>query len=145
MKGIIRNGFAGIVATGAMSLVMLAGKAVGLMETAPPKQITHHAEQKAGIRPHEQPQEAFDATWLAAHVGYGAACGVVFGLLRPVLPRNRVIAGLIFGELVWAVSYLGYLPAIGLYPSPKQDSGSRQAVMIAAHAVYGVSQAYLEG
>jgi uncharacterized membrane protein YagU involved in acid resistance len=46
-------------------------------------------------------------------------------------------AGISFGLLVWAISYLGLLPALGLYPSPRKDTGRRTAIMVLAHIVWG--------
>lgn len=141
MKQLIRGGFAGLLATGTMSLVMAGGKAAGLLHSPPPKKITKHAEQQTGVNPHAMPQETFDASWVAAHVGYGAMVGVVYAMVRRVLPKSPVVRGLIYGEAVWAVSYLGVLPALGLYELPEDRTLSQTAVMLAAHAVYGVTLA----
>lgn len=40
-----------------------------------------------------------------AHFGYGAIAGIVYALL----PR-RMISGGSYGVLVWALSYLGWIP-----------------------------------
>jgi len=36
------------------------------------------------------------------------------------------------------------MPSLNLYPSPEDDSNQRQAVMIAAHAVFGTALATVE-
>jgi uncharacterized membrane protein YagU involved in acid resistance len=141
MGRLIRGAAAGVVATGLMSAFMLGARALGLIHRPPPKTITARAQRKVGIKPHEMPQPAFTLSWLAAHVAYGMSSGVVYALLRPVLPKQSVVGGLIYGEALWAVSYLKLMPELGLYPSPKFDSPSRTAAMIAAHAVYGTSVA----
>lgn len=137
------NGLAGIVATGAMSLVMAAGKAAGLMETPPPKHITGRAAQKIGLSPRRAPQPAFTLAWLVGHLAYGAGAGIVYGAVRTVLPRQRPVAGSLYGIALWAVSYLGLMPAMGLYPFAANDSTTRQATMVVAHEAYGGTLAYL--
>ncbi len=70
-------------------------------------------------------------------VAYGAVSGVVFRSVRRWLPDSSVLAGVLFGGAVWAVSYVGVMPSLGLYPWPREDRPSRVAVMIGAHLVYG--------
>jgi Protein of unknown function (DUF1440)/Family of unknown function (DUF6789) len=137
MTRLIVGAFAGLIATLPMSLVIAFGRWMRLLWTPPPKQITDSAAKRAGVNPDPSP-EAFTVSWIAAHFGYGAACGAAYVLAKPILPSSRPIAGLLFGAAVWSVSYLGIMPALGLYPWPKDDSKSRIAVMIAAHAVFGV-------
>jgi uncharacterized membrane protein YagU involved in acid resistance len=120
---------------------MWAAEQMGLMRTPPPKQITASAEAKGDTQP--QSRSTFTASWVAAHLGFGMGCGAVFALIRRFLPGNAVLAGLLYGGAVWGVNYAGLLPALGLYPAPDDDSSTRTATMIAAHAVYGVSLAEL--
>jgi hypothetical protein len=61
-----------------------------------------------------------------------------------VLPRSDLVAGLLFGGVVWGVSYIGLMPSLNLYPSAEDDSNQRQGVMIAAHAVFGTALANIE-
>jgi uncharacterized membrane protein YagU involved in acid resistance len=142
---VLRGGVSGIVATLLMTGVMYAGKWAGLLETPPPKEITAHAGRKAAVPPEDVPDSTFDVTWVAAHFGYGAACGALFGLLIPVLPRRAWFSGLLYGGVLWAIGYLKVLPQLGLYPHFSKDSSSRTAVMIAAHAVYGMTLAEASG
>lgn len=71
-----------------------------------------------------------------ALTGVGAAYGVA-AALRPALagPATGVAAGL----AVWAGSYLGWLPAAGLHPSPGRDRPGRPAAMVASHAAFGAA------
>jgi hypothetical protein len=48
-----------------------------------------------------------------------------------------VASGVMFGLAVWAGSYLGWLPATGIRHHAKEDPPARNALMIAAHVVYG--------
>ena len=141
----LRGGLSGFVATLVMTGVMYAGKWLGFLRTPPPQQITARAGHKANVPPEHVPKGAFDAAWLAAHFGYGASCGALFGLIVPLMPRRASASGLLYGGALWAISYLKLMPKLGLYPHPSDDSPSRTAVMVAAHAVYGVTLAKLSG
>jgi hypothetical protein len=143
MQTLVRGGIAGLAATVPMTLVIAAGRASGLLHTPPPVEIAENVAEQAGEDP-DRHSPAFQAAWLAAHAGYGMACGVVYALARPLLPRSDVAAGLLFGGAVWAVSYLGLMPALELYPQVDDDTPRRTAVMIAAHAVFGTSLANLD-
>lgn len=142
-ESVIRGAVAGFIATAPMTAVLGAGRAAGWLYTPPPAQIAREVAERAGERPAQLSPE-FTATWLAAHFTYGAACGALYGVVRPLLPRADATSGVLFGGAVWAVSYFGLLPSLGLFPSAKDDAPSRQAVMIAAHLVYGVTLARAE-
>ena len=143
METLARGALAGLAATVPMTAVIGAGRAAGLMGTPPPVEITENVAEQAGEDPDRQSSE-FQAAWLSGHVGYGAACGVIFAAIRPVLPRSDLAAGLLFGVAVWGVSYIGLMPSLNLYPSVQDDSNQRKAVMIAAYAVFGASLATVE-
>ncbi len=143
MRTIARGIVAGLAATAPMTLVIAAGRAIGLMRTPPPVLITANAVESTGQSPDRQ-SPAFQAAWLTAHFGYGAGCGAIYALARPFLPRSVTVAGLLFGGGVWTISYLVMMPASRLYPSAADDSRSRQAVMIAAHLVFGLTLAGAE-
>jgi hypothetical protein len=144
MQTLVRGALAGLGATVPMTLVIAAGRASGLLHTPPPEEITENVAEHAGENP-DRRSPAFQAAWLAAHAGYGAACGIAYALARPLLPRSEMVAGLLFGGAVWGVSYIGVMPALELYPQVDEDTPQRAAVMIAAHAVFGTSLAAVEG
>jgi hypothetical protein len=143
MQTMMRGALAGFVATAPMTTVIGIGRVLGLLSTPPPVQITEEVAERFVEDPDPRSAE-FQAAWFAAHLGYGAACGMLYAAARPLLPRSEIAAGLLFGGAVWGVSYLGILPGLGLFPPAKADSRQRQAVMIAAHAVYGTSLARIE-
>lgn len=138
---VIRGGGAGLVATGPMTVVIFAARRARLLRTSPPEEISAR-----GLAKLPAPVEAVTSGrpwWRVAHGGYGVLCGVVYRLLRSRLPPQTAQAGLLFGGFVWGVSYLGLMPALDLYPWPEEDASPRLVVMIAAHAVYGVTLAAL--
>ena len=61
------------------------------------------------------------------------------------LPPRRVTegmaekAGVGFGVAVWAGSYLGWLPAAGIISPATEHPPRRNALMIAAHVVWGAA------
>ena len=140
MDTIIRGALAGLAATVPMTAVLAAGRLTGWLHIPPPAQITENLAGRAGKAP--QPADPqFQTTWLASHFAYGATCGALYALARPALPRAEINAGSLFGSGVWAVSYLGLLPTLELFPSAEEDLPRRQTVMVVGHLVYGISLA----
>lgn len=143
MKRLLWGGAGGILATAVMSVLMFASKALGIMRTPPPKEITANAERQVGAPPHRQPPPTFTVTWVLAHTGYGAAFGALYALGEKFLPLPRPLRGGLYGLALWAAGYLGLMPLLGLYPWPGEDNPGRTATMIAAHLAYGESLAWL--
>jgi hypothetical protein len=108
-----------------MTAVMVAGRRY------PPREVV--ARTGASLVP----------AWPLAHVAMGAVLGSAFALLRPLLPRSRVAAGLAYGAATWGIDYVGIAPALALYPPPGTDEPPRAVVNIASHAAYGVALAFL--
>ena len=75
---------------------------------------------------------------LTAHFAYGALTGALFGL---VSPRGHVALGSLYGIGVWCASYLGWIPAAGILKPATAHPPRRNALMLAAHVVWGVSTA----
>jgi uncharacterized membrane protein YagU involved in acid resistance len=102
----------------------------------PPRQVAMAAADKSGIgRPaHEEDRRALT---LASHFAYGISMGAMYALL--VQPRRPApaLTGSAFAMAVWSGSYLGWLPATGLHPPATREPLSRNALMIAAHLVWG--------
>lgn len=71
---------------------------------------------------------------IAAHFGYGAATGALYALLRP---RGGLLSGAAYGVLVWVVSYFGIMPGLRILRPAHDHPGRRDALMIAAHLVWG--------
>ena len=81
---------------------------------------------------------AKDAT-LAAHFGYGAATGA---LIAAANPRIGPATGAMAGVAVWLASYMGWIPGVGLLKPANRHPPRRNAVMIAAHLVWGAATAH---
>jgi NAD(P)-dependent dehydrogenase (short-subunit alcohol dehydrogenase family) len=135
LRRLFTGAAAGIVATGAMSLLMLAAKSLGALGEPPPRRLTRRLLSPLGaLRPRGR---ALNAAALAAHFAYGASVGSVFSLL----PRRLTTpsGGALFGLGVWGLNYALALPELGLMPPPRRDRLGRPTTMIAAHLAYGAT------
>ncbi|SRR6266540_232514 len=127
----------GAVATFAMSLLLFGVKRLGLLGEVPPRKIVRGLRRRAGI--FALPRSADNAAALAAHWGFGMATGAVYGLLHRrragILPASLTGAG--YGAAVWATSYYGWVPALGIMRAPHRDRPFRPASMMAGHLLFG--------
>lgn len=132
MQPLTRGASAGAVATVAMSALMLAAGRAGLVGRQPPEAIVRRTGQLVAVEPRGRLAAALA---VAAHLGFGAGTGAAHALL----PRSRrpVARGAALATGVWAVSYAGWVPALGALPRADHDRASRQAVMLVAHVAYG--------
>ena len=128
----------GALATVAMSVAMFGFKRLGLMGELPPEKITARMLDRLHITPSGRAQHLVARM---NHIAFGALGGVVFEALRRRLPDRTPIlpVALTFAAAIWAVSYAGWAPALGLMPSPRKDRLGRQLSMVAAHIVYGAT------
>ena len=104
--------FLGVVATGAMLVILLGG-----IDLSVPWVVTVGGVMSASAAGWWGPA----GEWLA--IPFGIACGAVLGLVT------------------WAVGYLGWLPATGLMPPVTQQEPARVAGPVATHLGYGIATA----
>ena len=125
----LHGALAGVAATAAMSAVMALAKTGGLMERQPPPIIV-----ESFFPGWEEPTQ--NAVAVLSHVGYGAGAGAVYGLV--CVPQNRnALTGAVYGALVWAGGYEGWLPLLNILPPAHHDARGRALTMVAAHLMYG--------
>jgi predicted cobalt transporter CbtA len=107
------------------------------MGRQPPKRITEGLLGRLGLVPDEEGERNVATT--LAHLGFGAGMGALFSAARAQLqlPGPPVVQGVVYGLAVYAVSYKGWIPALGILPPPEHDRPGRQAVTAFAHGVYG--------
>jgi uncharacterized membrane protein YagU involved in acid resistance len=133
---------AGLMATVPMTIVMeLVRQRLPLRERSslPPKKVTLSVARQIGVlKRMDEPQR--DAATLITHFGFGAAGGAVYAVLVRLIGRSSpVLRGLGFGFAVWLLSYMGWLPAVGLFGPATRDTKARNVLMIAAHLVWGAT------
>ena len=142
MKRILLGALAGLAATGPMTLAMkLLHEQLPREEQypLPPRQVTEGLAQKAGVDEQFDEEEKEAATWVS-HFAYGAACGALYGAVTGERAgAHPALAGVGFGLAVWAGSYLGWLPAAGIISPATEHPARRNALMIAAHVVWGAT------
>jgi hypothetical protein len=135
----LRGALSGCVATVPMTAAMLAWhRRLPLWERypLPPRQITMNVARRAGIKGHLNARQKTAVT-LVAHFSYGAAVGAVYAALsRRLLPAGAA-SGAFYGVAVWAASYLGLLPALQILTPATDHPARRNALMVAAHVVWG--------
>jgi hypothetical protein len=130
---------AGIVATVAMTLAAEAmHRRLPRRERypLPPREITESLLPARAVQRLGEP--GIQAATLASHAGFGAAAGALFW---PLFRGTRwpVIGGVGYALGVWAASYFGWVPATGRLRPAHTHPPRRNALMLAAHVVWGAS------
>ena len=134
---LLHGAAAGLLATVPMTAVMSGWRRLrpGAIPELPPRTITARATTAVADAP--PPPETLDGVTGVAHFAFGAVAGALFAAWGPRAPA----AGPAYGAAVWAVSYLGWLPALRLMPPPRRTGRELQAMMLVAHLVWGWSLA----
>ena len=142
MNGLITGAVAGLVATIPMTLAMKAMHSQLPAEEKyplPPRLIVENAEDAAGVEEELDEKDEHRLT-LASHFAYGSAAGAVFGAAMNAMDvKPNAANGVAYGLGVWTASYIGLLPALGLLAPATEHPARRNALMIAAHVVWGAS------
>jgi hypothetical protein len=132
---VLRGAGAGLLATLAMSAVMLGARRLGISPLLPPERIVQEGAEAVDA-PVERAQ--VDAAAAAAHLLFGAVAAIPIALASRVVgaPVPALLA-LPWALTVWAGSYLGWIPALQILPPPPKDHPGRAWTMVVAHLVYG--------
>lgn len=144
---ILKGALAGFTGTIPMTIFMLLTQRFlpeGQHYDLPPELITKDIARKASVRWHMSKGQVLLAT-LAAHFGYGAAMGAIYAPVEENIPSSveghiplsALLQGMLFGVLVWAISYFALLPLLGISESGEREPAQRNLMMLAAHVVWG--------
>ncbi len=145
-QAMIYGGIAGLLATLPMTIVMLGGKKLLPSQEKyplPPREITHHLAENSGEEQAVNTRSKSNLMTGIAHFGYGALTGSLYALFAKSINAPVILKGAIFGLLLWAGSYLGWLPALGVLSPATQHPKGRVALMIVSHLVFGPATALL--
>lgn len=137
--GAVAGALAAVPMLGVMALLNRTLPGYSKEHRLPPMKITRRVAEESGIVD-DLPPPGQQAAGFAAHLGFGGATGSIFGQLAarfPRLARRPVASGIGFGLLVWAVSYAGWLPGLGLFPPAHRRTPRRNATIILAHVAWG--------
>lgn len=137
---------AGLIATIPMTLFMLLMHRLlpqWQKYALPPERITHELSERIGADKYLNKPRLLWAT-LASHFGYGASMGTLYGTLSKRIPLPAVVKGIIFGVLIWAGSYLGWLPAMDMKAAATKEPPQRDALMVAAHVVWSATTGIID-
>lgn len=132
-RRLVAGAAAGLIATGTMSLVLALAKKSRLLGEPPPRKFTRKMLNVFG----GASRRTTNLATVFTHAGFGASMGAVYGALPPRVANAAT--GALFGLGVWAVSYAGWVPALGLMEKPSKDRAGRPTAMILAHLVYGAT------
>jgi uncharacterized membrane protein YagU involved in acid resistance len=141
---LLRGAAAGVVATIAMSVPMVAARRIQLLDRQPPEEVTQELASDAGVSVRGP---VLPLATVMAHVAFGASAGAIFALARPRVgpPSAGPWVGSAYGVLIWVLTYRGILPRLGLIRSAEQAGSARDLVMLWAHLVYGAVLGWLSG
>ena len=135
---ILRSIIAGLVSTTAMTVVMqqlFSRLPPDEQYPLPPEEIATVAEVKVLGKTLNSSQHR---VWtLFSHFGYGMTLAGVYSLVAERLPFAPVFNGVLYGVLVFAGSYLGWLPAFHVLRPATEFPAPRRRLMIIAHIVWG--------
>jgi uncharacterized membrane protein YagU involved in acid resistance len=138
----LKGGLAGVTATVPMTLFMTrAFRQLPREEQypLPPRIITMKVLRRVGTPVQEISEPARTQLTLLSHFGYGALCGVIYSMSFQKFPLGPVPRGILFGSLVWAGSYQGFLPALGILRPVTEQPLRRTVLMLGAHFIWGLA------
>jgi len=136
---LVEGSLAGLIATVPMTTFMLAVQRIlpqWQQYALPPEKLTDKFAKRVGLRKHMDKQQLLIASFVS-HLGFGVAAGAMYGPLTRIVPLPSVLKGIVFGIVVWLAVYLGWLPAVGMSEAATKQPIQRNALMIAAHLVWG--------
>jgi len=142
MNQILSGAVAGLTATVPMTAAMAGMHRLLPPEESyplPPRLITENVLEK--VEADDQlPEEGKRELAVVNHFAYGAAMGAIYASgLEALDTKPSVANGVFFGLGVWAGSYQALLPLAGLFPPAHKQPAARNALMIAAHVVWGAA------
>jgi uncharacterized membrane protein YagU involved in acid resistance len=135
---------AGFAATAPMTVAMWAlDRSWRVTEQRlPPRQITRNLVRRTGLQRYLDKSDKEAASWVS-HFGYGTATGAVYPLTAERLPLGREVKGPLYGLVIWALSYLGWLPTAGIMPHATRQSVWRNIALVGSHLIWGLTCAVL--
>jgi len=132
---------AGIIATVPMTLFMVVVHRLlprREQQPLPPEQITADLVQRSRLRRFLTWNGERTLAW-ALHFAFGASAGMLYAGLLARVPLPAWLKGTAFGIVVWVGSYFGWLPSQQIHGQGDEQTWRRNALMLAAHLVWGTT------
>jgi len=86
------------------------------------------------------PDALHDAAAKSLQLGYGMTSGALYAAMR-AQSASPLIEGVLLGLGVWAVGYLGWLPALDMMPPITEHTPKQITVPIVQHVLFGIATA----
>lgn len=137
--------FAGTVASLFHTVVMLILHRLlpqARRQPVPPKEIASVVAEGAGAE-WAKPEIRLNAATAVGHFGYGAAAGALYAPIAERAHHKPLAAGVAYGVGIWAVSYLGWIPALRILTPATEHPVQRNVMMILAHVAWGAALAVI--
>jgi hypothetical protein len=125
----MRGAIAGVIATAAMTTFLVGSERTGVMRGQPPRMMIDRFVP--GLH-----DDTADRVALVSHFAYGAAAGSLFAVL-PGTRGGSAARGVVYGVLLWAAGYEGWVPLAGVLPPAHRDQRGRAITMLLGHAIFG--------
>lgn len=135
------GGALGIVPMTAVMLVLFRRLPSAQQYHLPPREITEEVAHRVGRLDRLAGDRGLAGASLVAHLLFGALAGAVFHPLSSPGLRHPILKGSLYGIAVWALSYLGWIPALHILKPATEHPAPRNRMMIIAHLVWGASAA----
>jgi uncharacterized membrane protein YagU involved in acid resistance len=108
----------------------------------PPRMAVRMVTGKAGLWQQLSARQRSRLSWVG-HFGYGALMGGVYAGVTDKHSAGGAGRGVAFGLAVWAGSYLGVLPALGIRGPLRRSFRDDHVQLVAAHVVWGAALGWL--
>jgi putative membrane protein len=135
-RKLVKGAAAGFIATAPMSASMLIGWTLLPRREKyplPPRLITEEITEQIGIEDQLTEDQLVGLT-IFSHFAYGALFGSIYALSEGRIPIHASLKGAFTGLVIWAGSYLGWLPTGILRPATRHP-WRRNLLMSLAHCM----------
>jgi len=107
-------------------------------EPVPPREITENLVHGLDLDV-SGAEPVLTAMTIVGHFSYGAFCGLLYAAATRRTRERYLSLGMLFGLVVWIVSYVAWLPAVGIFRTATQQAPRRNAAMVLAHVIWGLA------
>ncbi len=142
-SSLLPGAVAGAAATVPMTLTLFAvAPFLPDVRAFPPRMAVRMVTGKAGLWQQLPARQRSRLSWLG-HFGYGALMGSVYAPLAARSGTGGAGSGVAFGLAVWAGSYLGALPALGIRRPLRKSFRDDHVQLVVGHLVWGAALGWL--